>query len=306
MMVETYTAAEICAHLGIGRHKLRTKLQKGEITKIDHGVYVEGSLKATDVAMALFQTHPNWILSGRSAYQMYLRQPLTLPVYFRSPRPQTNRVAEHFVVTSHRNHVVSIVNGIRMATPVLTAWDLRNEISEAEVVNSLETAYGKKTGKQKLEQDLSSMGTIPTQLRELLHTASIGADSQLEKRFYKALKGRGFEFEQNVLVGPYFWDFQSKRFKGLLIEIGAYQFHSELDTVEGQNSYIREVWKMNYAAYEGYVVLQFTAKCIDEELDACLDLVADTLKKLEGKAARRVWVPPWKWHMWIFKTVGFC
>lgn len=178
-------------------------------------------------------------------------------------------------------------------------------MSEAEVVDFLETAYGKKSGKQKLEQDLSSMGTIPAQLRDLLRTASIGADSQLEKRFYKALTDRGFEFEQNVLVGPYFWDFQSKRFKSLLIEIGAYQFHRKLDTMEGQNSYIREVWKMNYATYEAYTVLQFTAKCIDEELEACLDLVADTLKKLGGKDVRRTWVPPWKWHMWIFKTVGF-
>lgn len=297
-MVEIYTAAEICAHLGIGRRALKTKVEKGEITKLDRGIYAMGALSVQDRIRALQNLHPNWVLTGLNALQFHANQQITFPLRFRTGRPEKSRVAETFIVTAHRTHNVSTSGVFNVATPILAAWEARHDASAGDLRQFLEEKYAGKEGKWRLETDLVWMGKVPEELRKYLQTLSIGADSNLERRFFAALEARGLEFEQNVQIGPFLWDFQSRKLRRLLIEIGAYEYHRDLSAARGQASYIREVWKFNYASLHDYVVLQFTAKCVDTELERCLDMVEDVMTAMRG-GAKKEWKAPWKWHSWL-------
>lgn len=302
--MQVYTAPELCAEMGIGARTLQNKVRAGEVTKLDRGCYVKGALDVREWIRALQELHPSWVLAGRSALQFHARQQITFPLHFRTERPAKSRATDKFILTSHRNHSVTRYGPFNVATPILAAWEARREVPEEGVKRFLEQQYAGKDGKQRLETELNWMPKLPDGLRDFLATFSIGADSKLERRFFAALAARGLEFEQNVLIGPYFWDFQSKKLKRLLIEIGAYEYHRDLSTEQGQASYIREAWKFNHASLHGYVVLQFTAKCIDREMERCLDMVEDTMAALRG-GLRKEWKPPWKWHSWLVERARF-
>ncbi len=298
---KVYSRQQLRAELGMGVREFRKKVLSGEITKLERGHYALGELSPQQWAAALLQIHPQWVLSGTTAYQFYCKLPFTFPLQFRAPRQSKPRKTDKFWVTAHRNHMVSRQGLVRVVPPIVAAWDAHDDIAAHTLSDFLEDAYAKKDGKRRLEQHLSWMGAVPAVLRSYVSTLSIGSDSRLERRFFRGLKRRGLEFEQNVMLGPYLWDFRSKRFKRLLIEIGAYTYHRDLSTAEGQAAYVREAWKFNYAVLEGHIVLQFTAKCIDEEMERCLDMVEDVIAVLEGTSPRRVWGPPWRWHSWLVR-----
>ncbi|SES23145.1 hypothetical protein CCYS_09860 [Corynebacterium cystitidis DSM 20524] len=297
--MKIYSREELRTHLGIGERAFRSRLQSGEITKLDHGFYALGSFTGQEFAQALLQIHPTWVLTGVSAYQFHNRAPLTFPLHFRAPRNTRSRSSAHFQVKAHRYPVSSRFGQFTVVPPIVAAWDAHDEISAHDLVDFLEDAYAFKSGKRNLDLHLSWMGHVPVGLREYISTLSIGTDSNLERKFLRALKRRGFEFDQNVVVGPYRWDFRSKRFSRLLIEIGAYKYHRDLSTAEGEKGHVHDSWKLNYAALNGFVVLQFTARCIDNELERCLDMVEDSMRVLEGGKPQRKWKPAWRWHSWI-------
>lgn len=304
-MGKIYTREELCAHVGIGVRAFRTLLRSGEITKLDHGFYALGRLSANEFAVALLKIHPEWVLTGVSAYQFHNKARLTFPLQFRAPRTVKTRSNATFRVRGHRHTVATQFGQTRVVPPIVAAWDAREQISAHDLADFLENAYAKKQGKHNLELHLSWMGHVPKDLRAYISTLSIGTDSKTERNFFHALKRRGLDFEQNVLIGPYMWDFQSKRLKRLLIEIGAYKYHRDLSTAVGEKAHIKDSWKLNDAALNGYVVLQFTAKCIDEELERCLDMVEDTIAVMEGGSPRREWAPVWRWHSWIQRLDRF-
>lgn len=97
-MTTIYSREELCAHLGIGVRAFRARLRSGEITKLDHGFYVLGTLSADEFAAALLFIHPEWALTGVSAYQFYHQARLTYPLHFRAPRTAKTRSNAKFHV----------------------------------------------------------------------------------------------------------------------------------------------------------------------------------------------------------------
>lgn len=299
-MNKIFTRAQLCSQLGINKHTFAGKLARGEITKLDRGKYVLGRPVPQEVARLFAQACPSWALTGISAYQHHTGAHLTFPLHYRGPRNTTqSRATRYFSVQATKRPVAVHYNGLWATPPVVAAWDARTQLSGNELTHFLEDAYSGKNGKHYLELHLSWMGRVPAGLRAIISTISIGSDSKLERRFFHALAKRGLSFKQNVLLGQYMWDFQSTANKRLLVEVGAHKYHRDLSTVRGELTYVRESWKFNQAALEGYVVMQFTAKCIDHELERCLDMVEDALATLEGADVSRVWEPPWHWHSWM-------
>lgn len=84
-------------------------------------------------------------------------------------------------------------------------------------------------------------GKIPVRRRERIRRASIGADSETERMLFRALKERGYTFEQNALLGQYFRD----------------GVHEPAKLV------VKDYWKANDAMARGYRHLTFSDVCID-------------------------------------------
>lgn len=70
----------------------------------------------------------------------------------------------------------------------------------------LERHYRGRDGRRRLEEDLATWKKVPGRLRERIGEASTGADSETERRLFRALRARGHHFEQNRLLGHYFRD----------------------------------------------------------------------------------------------------
>ncbi|WP_460490720.1 DUF559 domain-containing protein [Corynebacterium nasicanis] len=109
------------------------------------------------------------------------------------------------------------------------------------------------------EKELGEWPKVPGKLRALIEEASIGADSETERRLFRRLRELGYPFEQNKLLGNYFCDEVNEKHR-VVVEINGYQYHRSISAL------IKDYWKANDATSRGYRHLSFSDACIDLHL----------------------------------------
>lgn len=274
---------------GITRHRAARLVQQGLLHRVEPGVFTSGTPEGRLLLAALSARREHLVFTGLTAFQMHAGQEITVPVTGRVPYGRSAKGTPLLRLRQSRvlHHVE--IDGVKVVPPVAAAAELPDH-DENQLIRFLEHIYSGREGRPLLEEDLAKLGRIPGRVRELIRRAAIGADSESERRVFRALRKRGVEVLQNELIGPYFWD-------GVLpgpriaIEIDSYRYHGIGPHGENHQAFVRDRWKANHAAREGYRVLRFTGECVHHHLNA---VVEEIMAQVEGRPARDV--PVWKWH----------
>ncbi|WP_394281927.1 hypothetical protein [Corynebacterium sp.] len=292
-----YNASQLRAQLGISKNKFHRMLEAGEITRVDKNIYVMARLTPAEVAWQFQWRYESYPLTGPSAMSLYDDKPLKLPLHFQIPRTKRARDNDWMVTTRRARQNDHIRKGLRVTPPVVAAADALGFVDKQDVRAFLQRNYGKRGGKALLSEDLETLYRVPADLQDILSNTALGTDSQLESRFWEYLKREGLDFDHNVYLNGYMWDFVACDCPLFRIEIGAFDFHRDTSSHSGWQNYVRDVWKMNWAVINGVLVLQFTAKCIDLEPERCVEVVKQALEWHRNPASPRPsWALPWNWH----------
>lgn len=293
-MGELLTTAELI-DAGHTHYSIARAVRTGDLFRLVRGVYKRTPPYRDDYLAAIALAHPQLVYTGRTACEIYLN-------YTDKSRPYTVRATGSptlggLLESTHGRAAESQeVDGLRVVTPLAAAIDAHHSHPHL-ALDLLEKHYAGPQGKERLSTDLSSHTRVPKSFRDLLKHAAIGGDSQVERRLFRALRRKGLDVEQNFVLGPY-------RFDGLIqpgriiIEIDSYEYHAvtggKLERAQAKKVFTLDRWKQNLAARHGYVVLRYTAACIDDHFD---DVVQQILAAVGGdEITAREQTGVWKWH----------
>lgn len=269
--------------LGHSRHDITRLVRAGQLHRVDHGTYCTSRPSGGYLLRALQQSRPDLVFTGRTAWQVYEKKHLSVPVHALVPR-EARRISSTYLRTTRaaaRPH--RIIDTLRIATPVRAALDMPAE-EQNWAVWLLEKQYPGRTGRARLEQDLSQFKKIPGRLRGLVDRAAVGGDSMTERILFRVLRERGIVMEQNKLIGHYFRDGVSEKHR-LIIEVNGYEYHRTRDVL------VKDHWKANDAHLRGYRHLTYSDACIDLHLPT---VVAQIEALIAGE--ERPGAPVWDWH----------
>lgn len=285
-----YSTSDLRAR-GFGEHRTRTLVSEGALFRIQRGLYVD-SLSAETVAWAVAGHYSPIALSGKTAAQIHLDLPLTLPIHAEGRR----RVeAEAFSISCSRLPSRTEVRGL----PVVEAlWAARSAPEFAQRI--LERHYAGNQGNERLAADLKRMKRVPAWLRETIKRTPVGSRSELERRVARPLLARGYRVRMNQFIGPYCFDLVLSQWK-IAIEIDSEKFHLNAD------SFISDRWKGNSGAIHGWIVLRFTDACVQWNLNEVLAEIDQAIEWVKSGRPHRDVNPSfpanqkvWDWN----RTVG--
>ncbi|WP_297454755.1 DUF559 domain-containing protein [uncultured Corynebacterium sp.] len=287
----SFTTAQLRT-LGIGEKKTRTLLEQGKLFRLVRGLYIDDYSPAS-VARTITGHYKNIALSGKSAAQIHLRLPLTLPIQAEG----TGSVqAKAFSIRHSRLPACTSINGI----PVVEAlWAARASKDFARLI--LEKHYFGRDGERRLNHDLSRMQKVPAWLRETIATTPIGACSELERKLVRPLIKRGYRVRMNQYIGPYCFDILLDQWK-IAIEVDSEKYHANAE------SFISDRWKANSGTLHGWIVLRFTDSCINWNLDSVLDEIEQAIRWVQKRRPRADYKPGWPacQKVWEWNpTVGY-
>lgn len=263
------------------------------MTKLCGGVYCWGAPDGAVALRSVLKHRPDVWLTGDTAAQYLLGEPITLPLHVALPRPR--RLANTQYVTCHRVQSSGLwfYRGANFAnTPLI----LTHCSDEALAVRYLENQFSGKRGRHNLE--LQCTGPLPAKARKLISRAAIGTESPAERQLVRLLRQIGLPATSNVKIGDYFWDIVLAGY-GIAIEVDGYQYHH--GGQENRSTFLQDRWKANDAATRGYLVLRYAAKCVENVPTHITDQIRNAAKQ------RRGWKPVaiaetagnrgvWKWH----------
>lgn len=256
------------------------------------GLYIDDHSPAS-VARAITGHYKSIALSGKSAAQIHLRLPLTLPI---QAEGAGSVQAETFSIRHSRLPACTRIDGI----PVVEAlWAARASKDYAHRI--LETHYAGRDGEKRLNHDLRRMRKVPAWLRETIATTPIGSCSELERKLARPLIKRGYRIRMNQYIGPYCFDILLDQWK-IAIEVDSEKYHANED------SFITDRWKTNSGTLHGWIVLRFTDSCINWNLDSVLDEIEQAIRWVQKRRPRMDYKPGWPacQKVWEWNpTVGY-
>lgn len=231
--------------------------QQGRAIKVFPGVYTTRLPTAWEAAELFCKKYPDMVLSGRTAVQLYTSKPLTLPLCVIGK----SKLTDTAFITSTRRDLLRPMTlaGLTVQPPLLSAADLPFD----EGVEFIETFYGTRDGKSRLEQDLDCIRRVPSTLREILDEAVPNTDSGAERKLFRNLRESGMKPLANYKIGPFYWDIVLKRPR-VAIEIDGFDYHSSPETAA------RDAWKNNDASLRGWTTLRYTGSCLAHHFDEVL------------------------------------
>lgn len=269
--------------LGHSRHKISKLVDAGQLHRVDHGIYCTSRPSGDYLLRALQRSRPHLVFTGKTAWQVYEKKHISVPVHALVPRNRHRSGSPYLRITTASTTPHRLIDGLRIATPVRAALDMPTK-DENWAVWLLEKQYPGRTGQAELEEDLAAFRKIPKRLRELVARAAVGGDSMTERILFRVLRGRGIVMEQNKLVGHYFRDGVSEKHK-LIIEVNGYEYHRTRDVL------VKDHWKANDAHIRGYRHLTYSDACIDMHLHS---VVAQIEALIAGE--ERLSAPVWNCH----------
>lgn len=281
---------------------------RGQLVRVEKGVYCTRTPRGEQVLAALAVSRPHLVFTGRTAYQLINDKPLTLPLQALVGRGRTATSTEFVEVTRVTAVPYSLVKGHRVALPVRAAADLYQQ-RRYEAGQLIEDCYARREGKSLLRDHLDRVGRLPREARAFIESRAYGSDSLTERRIFAPLKQRLPGLEQNVYLEGYWWDGVYDREK-VIVEIDGRDYHG----AEQRGAFIKDRWKRNRVVRAGYIVLTYTAQCVDEHADMIVEQVEDTVRwrrKAANRAATRAtplsWehLGVWDWHVWWREARGY-
>lgn len=283
---------------GITRRRIARLVEQGRLHRVERGIYTTSPPEGRLLLTALSARRQLLVFTGLTAFQLYSGQEITVPVAARVPygRSVTGTPLLHLRqsrVLFHRE-----LHGVRVVSPLAAVADLLTQRGpeDRELIRFLELQYSGRHGRPQLEDDLARLGRVPTRLAHLVQRSAVGADSNSERRVFRALKKQGVVVLQNQLIGPYFWDGVIPE-AGIAIEIDSYRYHGLGPHGENHQAFVRDRWKANHATRAGYRVLRFTGEYVYHHLKAVImEIMAAVEQEKPGRES-----PVWKWHgAWLF------
>lgn len=300
-MGTVYRTAQL-EELGLGRRRRTTMVEEGRLHRVEHGVYTTAPPEGDLLLRALALTRPQLVYSGITAHQIYAGGSITAPAEGLVQRPASYRSTPLINVGQVRVLPFRTVNGHRVVPPAMVAADLAlTDASQARAL--LEEHYAGRGGHDQLNADLAQQGRVPVELRKLIASSSIGADSNSERTLFRALKKKGVNLIQNYQLGHYHWDAAIPSAR-ILIELDSFRYHAALADGENERTFIIDRWKANDGARRGWLVLHYTGECVYRHLGHVIDQIMDTIE-WQKKRRRRDPLPellsfelqpPWDWH----------
>lgn len=267
-----FTTREL-ADAGLNRHAIHAHVRRGTLHHVTRGLYTTRRPYGTLLLRALQHQRPDIIFTGMTAVQLRRKMRISTPVMVLVPRNRAFKSSPLVTVIRADHRPFDLVDDLRVALPLRAACDTPEKHSQYTVA-LIEHRYRGRDGLRELEKDLAFWKKIPQLLRDRIDRASIGADSETERQFFRALRKRGYAFEQNKLIGHFFRDgvYEPGR---VMVEINGHQFHNHVNVV------IKDYWKANDAIARGYRHLTFSDACIDLHLSRAVDF---TVEVIEGGA----------------------
>lgn len=234
------------AQAGIGRDHIRARVQRGQLEFITPRVVKLAGSAATDaqkMMISVLHVGPGAVISHQTAARWwglpgFRLEPIAVTL-LRSRRvlDEPNHVIHHATVLP-RDHVL-LVEGIPIASPALTLFQLAADMSEGRLAAVVDRAWSMRlTSGAELNDLLGRLGRSGRNGISVMRTvlSERGNDyrppqSGLEMRAREILRSAGFEPRAQVDLGDDQWtgrvDFLLEEW-GIVIEIQSERFHSSL------------------------------------------------------------------------------
>lgn len=284
---------------GLTQHKVRVALKEGTLHRIARGVYTLREPQGQLLLQALLVARPELVFTGETAAALLLGEEVHTPVQALTTFNRRAVSSELYEIKQARAVPCVDVGGIPVVIPIRAAQDLART-KPARAQRLVERYYSSHAGVAEFERHVATLSRIPRYLRTILDGAAIGADSELERRLFRALRSAGLRVSQNVLIAGY-------RFDGLvegrfIVEVDCYQYH-HAQIIPGDNettaTFVRDRWKSNIAHRMGYVVLRYSEMEIDFHLNEVVEQVQAIVAKMpvtEAELTPNEQKPVWTWH----------
>lgn len=291
---------------GETRYSIARRLKEGTLHRIMRGLYSDQHLTPMQLCETFSLLKPHLAFTGVTAIQLFLGQPVTLPLHAVVPRGKSDKGGKSLRITRRRCIPTTRIHGITVLCAAAVVRDL-SLLSPRNLVNTLkpirrrlrdstqdvltrvlEQHYARRTGPAALEKDTARLGTAcRTGLTALLGRASIGADSETERKVFRKLKIKGWKIKQNVKVGSHFWDGLVQGKKKVVVDIDGTAFHNS------HAAFVKDRWKNNDAISQGYYALRYTSTCVDHRVE---EVVKDIIEIASGQRSPFSDYPVWRWH----------
>lgn len=274
---------------GLSPKQVSRLVRQGRLHRVERGIFTTSEPAGILLLRALSHSRDNLVFTGRTAVEIYTGSEITEPVQGLVTTRQSTRSTSRLTLQARRSIRYRTVNGVKVATRLMGVADAEGLTDDA-LTTFLEAEFAGRQGRAQLEEELSLFRKVPARLRCLIAGASIGADSDAERRVFRELLRRGIHVEQNRQIGGYFFDGVIEEGR-VIVEVDGYRFHS----AENRETFIRDRWKANYATRRGYRVLRYTGSCVRYHLDEVVEQIIAAVEGLDEELPTEAH-PVWSWH----------
>ena len=274
---------------GLSQKQIERLVRSGRLYRVERGVFTTAPPEGELLLRALCHRRPHLVFTGRTALEVREGAAITLPVQCLVPEGKSVHCGPQMTVQRRRKVRYQVVRGLRVALRAAAVADA-TDVPDEVLIRCLESEFTGHRGKRWLESEVGHLSRIPARFHALVSRAAIGADSEAERMVARALLARGFEVEQNVRIGNYYFDCLLRKAK-VIVEIDGYRYHS----AENLETFVRDRWKANHAVRQGYRVLRYSGSCVTHHL---AQLVEQIIAAVEGREEMPVVesLPVWEWH----------
>ncbi|RSZ63762.1 DUF559 domain-containing protein [Corynebacterium hylobatis] len=281
--------AELSAR-GLAQKEISALVEQGKLHRVEKGVFTTSPPEGKLLLQALSHRRPYLVFTGRTALQLYCGTQVTTPLFGLVRPPRSVHGSALLTLRRRRRVFYREHEGVLVSPPVITVADCLGEVDEQVLLAFLEQQYSGHEGRELLERELTAVPQLPRQLRELINRAAIGADSEVERKVFRALRARGLRVVQNHGIGGYSFDGVLPDAR-LIVEIDGFRYHAG----EVRETFVIDRWKANYAVRNGYRVLRYSGSCVKHHLDLVVEQIVAAAHDLEEPLFSEEH-QVWDWH----------
>lgn len=293
---------------GVPDKQIAAKVRRGELHKLDRGLYSTEEQTDLVTLRGLAWAHPGLRYSGSTAAFLHAIpgfDSVHWPAQGRIPRDRSNDGGALLDLTTSDTKVGQLVHTVPTLTPLDTATELP-ETPRDVLREFLVRSYQGAKGNTRLAEHMAAM---PPRRRAiaagLLEDLVTGTASSLEVKavavIVGALEGLPVSIEVNALVCGYRFDIVIPEVK-VCIEIDSRTYHAARSA--RPNTFRNDRWKGNAAVLAGWTLLRYPDVSIDRASEFVAlqvrDAVLHNLRHPRGRTQRTTLLVTdrtvWDWH----------
>ncbi len=261
---------------------VRHLLRRGELVAVLPGVYARRD-EATTVrtrVRALMLADPDAVVTGQAAAQLSFWPQLPVDrvtAAIRHARP-AGPPGFSFVKRNVPSELIVQPNRVRLTSPALTALDLCDDVGGDAIDHALRSRM---TTLAHLNEalELTTWRRGNRRRRQLLLDSRDEPWSAAERRCHRLLRAAGISgWRANLPIEideqAYFVDVGFKKLK-LALEIDGREYHIGIEVFEIDR------WRQNRMVLDGWMVLRFTWRMLEDHPDEVVEMVRNALAQRE-------------------------